>query len=307
MRVPRPAEWSREAVRALARTNRRVFTAGDLQRLLEELQKANTIPETISARRFTEVMQVEAGLREEEVPSVADTGEKPGPYRAFRRYVIGTASSEELAVSLRPRSYLSHGSALHAHGITEVQKDAVYVNQEQRPKLPARGMLTQQAIDRAFSNRARESRYVFENGGTRLVLLAGKHTGNHRVIELPHDGSDIALPVTDLPRTLVDVTVRPTYAGGPGVVLDAYRHAVSKADPHALVVDLVNTLETLGHVYPYHQAIGFYLEMAGLRSVHLNALQDRGIHYDFYLCNRIETPAYNPNWRVHVPQELMKA
>ncbi|WP_396213864.1 hypothetical protein, partial [Gemmatimonas sp.] len=90
--MPRPAEWSREAVRALARTNRRVFTAGDLQRLLEGLQKANTIPETISARRFTEVMQVEAGLREEEVPSVADTGEKPGPYRAFRRYVIRTAS-----------------------------------------------------------------------------------------------------------------------------------------------------------------------------------------------------------------------
>lgn len=304
--MPKSLDWQREAVRALSRTNRRVFSAGELQRLLEDLQEANTVPARISCRRFIEALKTEAGLQEEEIPSVPEAGENTRPYRAFRRYVIGTASPEELAVSLRPRSYLSHGSALRAHGICGANEDAVYVNQEQGPKSPPRGMLTQQAIDRAFGNRSRASRYVFEYGGTQLVLLAGKHSGNHRVIELDRAGIDIALPVTDLPRTLVDVTVRPVYAGGPSAVLKAYRHAVINADPKALVVDLVKTLEILGHIYPYHQAVGFYLERAGLHSIDLDALRERGTHYDFYICNRIETPAYDPNWRVHVPRELMK-
>jgi len=305
--VPKPVEWHREAVRAIARTNRRVFSTVDLQRLLEKLRDAKTVPTGVSGRRFLEALQTEAGLREEEIPSVPAEGETTRPYRSFHRYVIGTASPEELAASLRPRSYLSHGSALRAHGISGANVDAIYVNQEQSPKPPPRGMLTQDAIDRAFGNHARTSRYVFEYGGTRLVLLAGKHSGNHRVIELDHSGSDIALPVTDLPRTLVDVTVRPAYAGGPSAVLEAYRHALTRAHPHELVADLVNTLETLAHAYPYHQAIGFYLEMAGVHRVDLDALRERGTHYDFYLCNRIDAPTYDPRWRIYVPRELMNA
>lgn len=302
--MPKLVEWSREAVRAIARTHRRVFSAADLQRLLLELQATNTVPSGISSRRFIETLNEEAGLRAEKIPSVHEEGEPP-PYRAFHRYVIGTASPEELAVSLRPRSYLSHGSALHAHGLCGDATNTVYVNQEQSAKPAPRGKLTQEAIDRAFTNRARTSQYVFAYGGTQLVLLAGKHSGNHRVIELDRPGSDIAIPVTDLPRTLVDVTVRPMYAGGPAAVLEAYRHAITKVQPRTLVAELINTLETLGHMYPYHQAIGSYLKMAGLGTADLGALREIGTQYDFYLCNRVEVPAYDPEWRIHVPRELL--
>jgi len=231
-------------------------------------------------------------------------GESGPRYRSFRRYLLSAASPSEVALSLRPRSYLSHASALRAHGMVGAEKLPVYVNQEQRPKLPSRGSLTQQSIDRAFQNRARESRYAFSYQGAHLVLLAGKHSGNYRVEEMELAGSDIKLPVTDLVRTIVDVTVRPSYAAGPMGVLEAYRHALHKIDPQTLIAGLVEVLGALGHVYPYHQAIGYYLTKAGLPPVMLNALLDIGSTYDFYICHRIEDPVYDSTWRLHVPRAL---
>ncbi len=73
-----------------------------------------------------------------------------------------------------------------------------------------------------------------------------------------------AFSYTSLERTLIDITVRPNYAGGAFAVLDAYRQAIERnlISSNKLVV----VFNSIPFIYPYHQAIGFYLERAAMKA-----------------------------------------
>lgn len=103
------------------------------------------------------------------------------------------------------------------------------------------------------------------------------------------------LELTDLERTLIDVAVRPTYAGGSKVVARAYRNAFAK------------TLHDLNYVYPYHQVVGFYLQNAGCPLSALQPLRDPGLQFDFYLEHATKRTRFDSTWRLHVPEDLSSA
>ena len=139
-----------------------------------------------------------------------------------------------MALSVRPRSYLSHGTAISLHSLTDQVPKTIYVNQEQSPKPLPSGELTQSAIDRAFSNQQRRSGYVLEYEQWRIVLLSGKNTGNLGVVKIVGPLHE-QLDVTSVERTLIDIAVRPIYAGGVFQVLEAYRSARDRVSVNTLV------------------------------------------------------------------------
>jgi hypothetical protein len=108
------------------------------------------------------------------------------------------------------------------------------------------------------------------------------------------------LSVTKLERTLIDIVVRPAYVGGIFEVLDAFR----KARDRVSVAVLIATLRKLDYVYPYHQALGFYLERAGVPIDRLQRLLDLGCEYDFYLGNKLSNPQFDSLWRIYYPEGL---
>jgi hypothetical protein len=133
-------------------------------------------------------------------------------------------------------------------------------------------------------------------------VLSGKHTGGLDVRELPL-GIGAKVRVTSLERTLIDATVRPSYAGGIEGVLDAYRRARKDVS----VSRLIGTLRKIDHVYPYHQAIGFYMERAGFPGELLSPLKALGMNWDFYLAHNIRNPVINREWRIYHPKGLYAA
>jgi hypothetical protein len=215
------------------------------------------------------------------------------------RFTWGPPSMYALGVSLRPGAYLSHASAVFLHGLTEQIPKTIYVNKEQSPKPPPQGQLTQEAIDRAFSNSQRSSTYVFEYQGFRFVLLNGKNTNRLEVSQV-HDPQGESVDATKLERTLIDIAVRPAYAGGVFEVLKAFRAARDRISVNTLVA----TLKALGYVYPYHQAVGFYLERAGMEPDKLARLKQLGLNFDFYLAHKMGPTSYSPEWRIHFPEGL---
>ena len=158
-------------------------------------------------------------------------------------------------------------------------------------------MLTQ--VDRScVQNKPRESTLIYTYGGYRIAVLSGKFTRNLEVS--PAEFGGLLLPRTRLERSLVDITVRPVYGGGPAEVLAAYR----EAKPRLSINVLLKTLRELDYVYPYHQAIGFYMERAGYDEGALQKVEALGRTFDFYLANRMEQTDYSRRWRIHYPAGL---
>ncbi len=140
---------------------------------------------------------------------------------------------------------------------------------------------------------------MFQDG--QITVLNGKSTARLGVtkMESPSGG---AIEVTNIERTLIDLSVRPVYGGGVGNVLAAYQRAKERVSVKALLA----TLKRLDYVYPYHQAIGFYMERAGFDAPSCHKLCRLGLKFDFYLCHNIRNKAYDGFWRLYYPKGVWK-
>src|SRR5208283_1440675 len=97
----------------------------------------------------------------------------------------------------------------------------ICVNSEQSEKPGARGELSQEGIHRALQGKQRQSTLIYQLENTQILVLSGKHTGQLEVGSIVFDEEE--LRATKLERTLIDIVVRPAYAGGVYQVLEAYR------------------------------------------------------------------------------------
>jgi hypothetical protein len=79
---------------------------------------------------------------------------------------------------------------------------------------------------------------------TQIVLLSGKSSNRLGVVKIAGPQSE-PLELTNVDRTLIDIAVRPTYAGGAKSVAKAYRNAFSQTS----VSRLAKMLGELGYVY----------------------------------------------------------
>ena len=288
--------WQEKALRFFEASSQRVFTRGELAQLRIAKEQELEIPTSLSAARFITFLEEHGRLKHVKINPAPKEKDSDKTYKSFPRYVWGAVSPLEVALSLRGGSYLTHASAVFMHGLTDQLPKTVYANKEQSPK-PSGGSLTQAAIDRAFANQPRTSNYIFEYESNRIVLLNGKNTARLEVITKSGPNGE-TLDVTGLERTLIDITVRPVYAGGPFEVLKAFEGARERAS----VGTLLATLRKLEYVYPYHQAIGFYMERAGYKASLLDRVAKLGIEYDFYLTNRMPGKKRDSRWRLYYPE-----
>jgi predicted transcriptional regulator of viral defense system len=104
--------------------------------------------------------------------------------------------------------------------------------------------------------------------------------------------------VTDLERTLIDISVRPAYSGGVFEVRKAFSFALEQVSVNRLSA----MLQKMRFVYPYHQAIGYYLERAGAKESVLSLLRQLPMDFDFFLAHEMGQTEYVKEWRLHVPK-----
>jgi hypothetical protein len=280
-----------DILKAFEAAPRRVFGAEDIGEMLEQNRAFWRLSSRTGLRKFIEFLLEKSDLRKKEIVPV--NHDIPAIYR----YVWKEASPFEVALSLKKDAYLCHGTAVAIHGLNDQIPNRLYLNKEQSPKSGSGG-LTQAGIDRAFANQQRETRLVYRFDETEVAIVWGKNTGNLEVIGMNYGGAN--LRVTSVERTLIDIAVRPAYAGGPLQVLAAYRGAMEKVSVGVLIA----TLRKLEYIYPFHQAIGFYMERAGYPESKYKRLKEPGLKFDFYLSYGVKDPEYVPNWRIYIPRGL---
>lgn len=284
-------ELAKPKVRALFDAIRGgVFTDVELLRILKEHRHQWGLGVRVSGHKFSTFLIEELGLRLLELQSEQ--------YGTLKRYAWREFSPHLVALSIRPRAYLSHGTAVFLHGLNDQIPKTIYVNQEQSEKPRGKG-LTQERLSLAFSRRQRTSQYIYAFDSYRAVLLSGKQTGAYGVVTRRGPQNE-ELPVTGVARTLVDIAVRPAYSGGVVQVLEAYRGAKGKVKGE----EIVRVLKRLDYVYPYHQAIGFLMERAGFPDTEWEKLRSLGTKFDFFLLHGMKNPKRDEKWRLFFPEGL---
>ena len=280
-----------DIVKLFNENSKRVYTKSDLARILSSNRGFWRLTQGTTVNYFVDFLLAKSKMTELSLTS-------PN-YPGFVRYAWGEVSEFQVALSVRPRAYLSHGTAISLHGLTDQIPKTIYANQEQSPKPTPSGELTQGSIDRAFANQQRKSGYVLEHKQWRIILLSGKNTGNLGVVRVAGPLQE-ELDVTNIERTLIDVAVRPIYAGGVFQVLEAYKSARDRVSVNVLIA----LLKKLNYVYPYHQVIGFYMQRAGYEEKRYDRPKSLGLNFDFYLSYGMKDAEFDREWRLRYPKGL---
>ena len=267
-----------------------VYTYDQLRAILKEHKEKWNLPKAFHTELFINaLLGGKVGLEKMTFPFYpAD----------ITRYVLGPAGFPDalkLAASLNKKAYLSHYTALYLHGLTEQLPKTIYASYEQKAT-PVKGpvILLQANIDRAFRSSPRVSKNEADYGDYKIILLNGKNTEETGVVVKN------GVRITSLERTLIDGVVRPFYAGGVFEVLKAFEVA-----KQTLSVNTIQAmLRKINYIYPYKQALGFYLERAGYREKQLNLLETDPFTHDFYLTYKMQTTEYSKRWRLYYPKGM---
>jgi hypothetical protein len=275
----------------------KVLHHADLARILGEQRAFWRLTVGTSTATFIQFLIASGKLSVFEFPF-------PKPYKKKTVYTWGPVPFYEVVLGISSKCYFSHYSAVKIHGLTEQTPKTFFVNEEQRLQSWLAGKLSQATIDAAFRRPVRVTKRVAKTRDYRVFFLNGKNTGNLGVVEETFGSAGAErfgrIRVTNVERTLIDISVRPVYSGGVSEVLKAFTLARERVSVNRLAA----MLKQLAFIYPYHQAVGFYLERAGYRSSSLDLFRSVPRDFDFYLEHNLKQKDYVKEWRLFVPKWL---
>lgn len=275
-----------------SQASQRVYNHKQLANLFHQHRYAWKLAKHTTARDFISFLTKHGDLKEHKFRS-----ENYGLETI--RYSWREASLLELALSLKSRAYLCHETAVALHGLAKLNLKTICLNVEQSAKPSSSNSLTQAGIDRAFAGKQRQSNLIYNWKRSSIIMISGKSTNRLGVEEIVGPNSEL-LQVANLERTLIDIAVRPAYAGGISQVMKAYRAAKDRMS----VDKLLAILKKLDYVYPYHQSIGFLMQQSGYTEKSYSKLQTLGMSYDFHLTHATQQPKYSKDWRLFYPRDL---
>lgn len=215
-------------------------------------------------------------------------------------YSWKTQDEYTIISGLKSDSYFAYYSSLFLHQLTLQIPKTVYLNFEHKSEKRSNDSetnLTQDAIDNAFNGSQRKSSLTFSFNDKKIVLTNGKFTNKLGVVKRQNNNQ--WFEYTNLERTLIDIAVRPAYAGGVFEVIEAYKIAKGKLN----VRRMSKYLEKLDYIYPYHQVIGFYLEKAGYADRDVEFFK-KEMKFNFYLTYDIRRKEFSEKWKLYYPKGI---
>lgn len=285
-----------QIIECLKSVDQDIFKRSEISRVFDAHRDEWALPKSMTGPIFAKSLVEAKIMREHRFPF---------PQRAELRYAKPSVPMLEVLQSIKANSYYTHATAMQVHRLVDQPASDIFINFEQ-PDHQRNDLPEQSRIDAAFKCHPRMSNNIIEEDHGRITMLNGMHTELLGVEARWVDslGSEAAnVRVTNLERTLIDITVRPYYAGGVEAVIRAFYLARGRTN----VKQLVKYIHSLDFVYPYSQAIGWYMDRAGYEGKALKPLRTQPKRRRFYLDHKISKMSFDDKWQIFVPAHLAHA
>jgi predicted transcriptional regulator of viral defense system len=267
-------------------SGKKVFSKNDIGTVLGENRQFWRLTDSLTIAGFIELLLNSTDLITHKIKFNSHTS---------ILYSWGQIDINDLALSLNAKGYISHYSAIYYLGLTEQIPKTIYITVEQSKKKDKNSKaLKQLQIDNAFAKPTRLSNNYALYNDQKICLLNGMHT-DLLGVEI---NSEKNVRVTNIERTLIDITIRPEYSGGIYEVLKAYDNASQDVS----INKLVSYLKKFNYIYPFHQCVGFYMMATGKYSdSQLQLLRKMEMPLKFYLTHGIEKKVFSKEWNLYYP------
>lgn len=231
---------------------------------------------------------------------------KRKPIHVYSSAQLNEINSCDLAAAVVPDGYFCNLSAIYYHSLTNQVPNTVYWCQE--TSAPRKGRSKQHIpearIRAAFVKPSIHTSFVIKQDGRDIVIIERTRGTDHGVVSIR--GQQGAWPqgsrVATIERALIDAVVSPHYNGGITSLCDYFRSAKGRLKTQKLL-EIYRRLE---FVYPYSQAIGFFMEQAGMPD---HAEEVRRVYppqQRFYVDHGAKsTWAYDERWMIFYPKGLV--
>lgn len=272
-----------------------VYNEDQLKQFIEEVMNELEISDATVHTAFKRLLSMNH-LRRLLIQFSGKRGKKKVE-KEYQRFANKDANKYQIIASIAKHSYFSHQTALYFNNIASSMTNTIYLSHEQSYKENPGSTLKQENIDSAFLQPVRTPRMTGKFQSKEIILHNGKFTNDAGVVFHP----EFNVRYTSLERTLLDITVRPNYAGGVKSVLKAFK----KAKPLLNTKTIISLLDDVDYIYPYHQALGFYLDSAGYEWKEFAVLEERPKELDFYLAHKMGRIDYSERWKLYFPEGLI--
>ncbi|MCG3680045.1 hypothetical protein [Aliarcobacter butzleri] len=259
---------------------KRFFSINDITSILDELKEKNLVSNSLTQNDFY-LKLLNDGLVAHTI-TIRDI-EKI-------RYTLNKEFNiYDFVYSLEKNGFFSMFTSLNIQGLTNFRDNFIFISKERRKRVNFNSKdITQEAIDKAFTNKPRRTKAHDTIYNYNVVILESNNTQEIGIIKYKD------YKISSINRAFVEIISNIQYSKTPDDVIYEFKNLKDKLD----INEIFNIIEKFDFVYPYYQLAGYYLEKIGYLKEELSKFVNKKTDLIFYTIKNKEKYTLDEYWGI---------
>ena len=256
------------------------FSINDITSILDELKEENLVSNSLTQNDFY-LKLLDDGLVAHTI-TIRDI-EKI-------RYTLNKEFNiYDFVYSLEKNGFFSMFTSLNIQGLTNFRDNFIFISKERMKRVNFNSKdITQEAIDKAFTNKPRRTKAHDTIYNYNVVILESNNTQEIGIIKYK------GYKISSINRAFVEIISNIQYSKTPDDVIYEFKNLKDKLD----INEIFNIIEKFDFVYPYYQLAGYYLEKIGFLKEELSKFFNKKTDLIFYTIKNKEKYTLDEYWAI---------
>lgn len=256
------------------------FSINDITSILDELKEENLVSNSLTQNDFY-LKLLDDGLVAHTI-TIRDI-EKI-------RYTLNKEFNiYDFVYSLEKNGFFSMFTSLNIQGLTNFRDNFIFISKERMKRVNFNSKdITQEAIDKAFTNKPRRTKAHDTIYNYNVVILESNNTQEIGIIKYK------GYKISSINRAFVEIISNIQYSKTPDDVIYEFKNLKDKLD----INEIFNIIEKFDFVYPYYQLAGYYLEKIGFLKEELYKFFNKKTDLIFYTIKNKEKYTLDEYWSI---------